>query len=419
MKYKASVSSSDNQSEIPRYGINLAWINGKRDDKGNYVCAGKTREDMDEILNQLKKWRIANPEAEINFWYDSDCTNSVAIENTKKCFEEISGKEGIPINLRDIREIPFVQANSDLFQSSIPIYFRVDFLKLIISLYLLEDKGMDSAIFSDLSIGAEIETVLSKKELYSPDKLETLQQHGMLIGQDSRKAENQFIQTLKTEELILSMKHAINCCLHLATNKLNEAIQKNKPQLLEYLYYAPFTATMVHVYMYHFVLQSKEPVKIRADIVNEEAHSQWVDYNPEQHGYVMYGNYLKHTELGSLFLEKSSEKPVGLTTFVKLPEVLKLRPNITEFDFFEESFKEKVVRTDLNPSRVGRSHRWRGELPHPTQGSEFHYTSWPQENAHTKEVGIYSQSDKRGFAFWKSYGEVRGGDEVSNKPGLK
>lgn len=384
MKEKGPLPTSDNQYKnlfnSLRYGINLAWINQKRDEQGHYVCVGKTREAMDEILKQLKKWRIANPEAEINFWYDSECTNGAAIENTKKCLEEVSGTEYIPINLRDIREIPIVQANSDLFQSSIPIYFRVDLLKLIICLYLLENKGMDSAIFTDLSIGANVETVLSKEELYSPDKLNTLQQYGMLLGEDLRKIENQFIQTLKTEELILSIKHTINCCLYLATDKLNEAVQKNAPQLTAKLHDLPCYATLNHIHMYLLVLQSKKPVKIRADMVNEGDNTQWVDYNPERHRYVMFGNYFhSHSCSTTIFLQKDSQKFTSFLNCVKLPESLK-HIVISPGSIVEENFYEKVSRTDLNPSKTGSDHMWLGELSHPTQGDVFHCTPWPQEN---------------------------------------
>lgn len=385
------------KEKIDNYSINLMWINNSKDENGEYVCQGKNRESLDFELTQLKKWCVANPEADVNFWYDSECTNKKAIENTAKLLLQVSDK----IHLRDIREIPFAQYNADIFLPSIPIYCRIDFLKLIICLHLMENEGMDSVIYTDMSIGANVEKVLSKQELFNPIAIKNLNQYGMLIGQDTWKAENQFLQMLNSPELLKSMKHAINCSLFLIVNALNRAIDEQKPNILEYLYGAPFVATMVHVYMYLLVLHSKEPVKIRADVVKEGNELEWVNYNPEIHGYIMFGNHLKGFELGSGYFKNNKftkiSDMVSLSDIVKLPECLKLQASITDFASFDDSIYKSALRNDLNPSKIGSSHDWSGPLPLPTQDMKFHSTFWPNNHNDEEQLCQQAQEQRRKF----------------------
>ncbi len=360
-----------------RYSINLMWINSHKDDEGEYVCSGKTRETINYVSNQLKKWRIANPEAEVNFWYDSQCTNTNAIENTQRLLKKVSVEAHSAIKLRDIREIPFVQNNSDLFLSGIPIYFRVDFLKLILSAHLMESKKQGSVIYTDLSICDSEETALTKQELYNPIVLKDLEKFGIVLGEDThRNIENQFLQMMNTPELLESLKHAINSSLLLATNSLNLAIQRNNITPLMYLYYAPFNATMGSVSVYYQAIQSKNPIKIRGDVVNEGNKNEWINYEPEKHGYILFGNMPKGVEIGNLYYDCVTRTTLPIEAMTKLPEGLCFSPDVAQ----------GASRNDINPGTKGRSHQWYGELPLPMQGDEFHCTFWPLNSVPPHEI---------------------------------
>jgi hypothetical protein len=359
------------------YSINLMWINPSKDENGEYVCSG--RKTLDNELKQVQKWSSANPEAQVNFWYDSECTNANAIENTKKKLTEISDK----VHLRDIREMPFVQDNSNLFLPSVPVYFRIDFLKLITCLHLMENEGHDSVIFADMSIAEKVEKALSKQELFNEMALKNLNEYGMLIGKDTWKPENQFLQTANTPELIASLKHAINCCSFLATNALNKAIKKQDSKDLKSLHNIPFTATMVYVYVHLLALKTKEPIKIRADMVNEGTKKQWVTYEPSKHGYLLFGNDARPYDLGSRF--RKGDELIGLRDVIKLPKALKFKADINEFFGFDPAFQERVVREDLNPSKPGSGHEWIGDLPLPKEGNEFHCTFWQKKETKVED----------------------------------
>ncbi|MBA3535549.1 MAG: hypothetical protein H0T84_02900 [Tatlockia sp.] len=372
---------------VNKYSINLMWINSHKDEHCKYICNGKSKKDMDYELNQITKWCTANPEAVINFWYDSECATKEAIENTKELVKQISAK----VQLRDIREISFVQNNSDIFLESIPVYFRIDFLKLIISLYLMENEELDSVIYTDMSIGDKADKVISKQELFSPESLKNLNQYGMLLGNDGIKRENQFIQTINTPDLIKSLKHAIDSCLLLATNTLNDAINKQDSSTLCSLHKVAYNSTIYNVHIYQLMLQSKKPLTIRADIVNEGIQTEWVDYNPEKHGPIIFGNLFINWKHGCFYFDKDSGQDIALDEIVKLPSGLELHAAIGTYCTVKEPHCKNIERTDLNPGKRGSDHSWFGPLPLPAQKKSFECTLWSNEtnkiaNKHKIEV---------------------------------
>lgn len=369
------------------YSINLMWINSKADQAGRFVCAGQTNQGMQVTFNQLRKWSIANPDAIVNFWYDSSLTNPQAIQNMQDELMYLSLETGGEIKLRDIREIPFIQNNSDLFQSTLPVYFRIDYLKLIIGLYLMEDEGQDSVVYTDLSIGANVEKVLNKAELYSPKILANLRKWGMLTGRDTWKPENQFFQFLNTPELIDSLKHAINCCLYISVTALNYAHENQNADISDTMNKVSFTA-MVFVYIYLLSKRSNDPILIRADIVNEGSSDTWVTYRPEEHQYALFGNLHKIADLGTYHVNFATNQITNLRDIVKLPAHLGLDPGtsyILELGgaLKSDSFIEETVRNDLNPAKAGSNHSWSGPIPAPSKRT-FEWSFWPiQNDGHT------------------------------------
>lgn len=331
------------------YSINLMWIN-TQDSNGVYICDEKNKEGMNYELKQLKKWCTANPEAQINFWYDSVHTTLQAVENTKNLLLTEYSSSNNKINLRDIREIPFVQWNSDLFQSTVPVYFRIDFLKLIICVHCMESDRHHSSIFSDFSIGDKVEKVLSKNELYNEEMLNKLEQFGMLVGQDGGKTENQFLQMMSSPSLLISVKHAINCCLLMIVNTLNSMHDGTVPSGNN-LGGLSFTATMTYVHTYFLLLKNQETVKIRADIVNEGNQNEWKDYDPELNNYIMFGNvYNERLQIGMHINPDASSDPIDLD------DTINFNSKYGHPSMGPSCVPRNAVRKDLNPGHRGRNH---------------------------------------------------------------
>lgn len=358
------------------YSINLMWINSEKDEVGEYVCCRKNREAMNYELSQLRKWCVANPEAEINFWYDSACTNKQAIENTKNLLATLSAELNAQINLKDVREIPFVTDNSDLFQTTIAVYSRIDLLKLIICSFCMENCGHHSAIFSDWSIGDKVEKVLSKHQLYSEAMLKKLEEFGMLVGSDGGGAENQFLQMINTPLLLKSVKHAINCCLLLTVNTLNAGLSSiskdDRYCLLRRLDGVAFNATMTYIHLYFLLLRDSKTIKIRADIVNEGNNDEWKDYDPERHGYLMFGNIFNGRMHYGMHKKPEEVNWIGLSETIKFDDHYGFNPESAYCNV-----PRRAQRTDLSLGHRGRDHEGSFKNAQPTNGKEFQCTFWP------------------------------------------
>lgn len=358
-------------SEAFRYAINLMWINDQNDNHGKFV-AGR----MNYVLSQLKKWQRDNPEAEINFWYDSQRTNENAITNTLNLLEAYSINPDNPIRLRDIWEIPIVQKNADFFTNSVPVYFGIDILKLIICHYLMTMKGMHSVIITDISIADKVDHTLGKSELYASHFLKTLFELGMMLGHDGEKIENQFIQMLNTPQLIQALTHGINTSFYIARNTLNNLVSEefldDDPRLAyprraaSHITMLPFYAAQSQIYIYLLSMAHPDGIKIRADVAGEGNASEWVSYQPKKHGYILFGNQIKYTQMTTGYYDPANKQWLYVKEYVKFPESLHFSP---EFTSFAKAFKrldcrvgDEVVRQDLNPGHTGKSHEWNGSF---------------------------------------------------------
>jgi hypothetical protein len=373
------------ESALPipgKYSINLMYIQRADNHSLPMITNNvEARFGMDPIVNQLNKWSNANPEAEINFWFDSQRNHTMAIENTIQFF-----KANVPnVKLRDIREIPFVQDNPDWFLANTPVYFRVDLLKLIIPLYLME-QGVESVVYADMSICGAVEKALGPENLFKPEVMVKLQKHGLLIGIDAQnKPENQFVQTLHSEELLYALRHSINCCMLMISNWLNHGLKHN-PNFVA-LQWGHLTDIIYKTAIREFVptmlqaIRSGEPILVRADVVNEGTDQEWVNYQPALHGYIVFGNHL--------------DRELIHGEFVKYADNIDSTPELNFFDgdcirfgettnetneYFSRmsTTRKTIVRSDVNPSRAGNSHYQSSDTPSFPSGSDhFSLKYWP------------------------------------------
>jgi hypothetical protein len=144
------------------YSISLMWINSGQSNflvnffSNNffsnafkqYICDDVTKKLFEPALS----WAETNREAQIIIWYDGAHVSKQAVINTQCKLDVFLKHHNVNnIILQDVRTINMVANNPDVFSSQIPIYFRVDLLKLMIILHRIE-KGDDFTIFTDLEV---------------------------------------------------------------------------------------------------------------------------------------------------------------------------------------------------------------------------------------------------------------------------
>jgi len=308
-----------NQENAAPYSINLMWINAKRDPSSTYLYKNASKEEtINLLLMPAIKWKKANPDAAVNLWYDGQFVTDDAIKNTENLLNELAQQEGInttpKIRLRNIRDIPIVKQNPDVFSANYPIYFRVDLLKLIICVHAVESDPHLSAIISDLEVGdlRKDNGRMSKDELFNEVAMDILNKFGVLVNQCKnlmgKYPENQFIQVLNKAETIDAIKHMINACLYRAIIALN---LKTETQLyaMSNLAASAYHATVADLFAY--LAKSKQPsgIQINTKIIGEDKADQWIQYNPLQHGYRPLGSvYSKRDRLFFIWYGDDDQK---------------------------------------------------------------------------------------------------------------
>ena len=206
------------------------WVNSQKIESSVTIAANLDATNFNcQLIQPVIKWAKANPEAKVYLWYDSAHTTKQAIEDSKSILDEALRREEISnAELKDVREIPCVMNNLDTFTQAIPIYFRVDLLKLIILLDSIEREGFDSAVFSDLEVGDMRPTGgrMNKHELFNQNVCNDFERIGFIAGSNIRDSkscpENQFLQLYRNPCALDVIRHTINICLSVAINALTK-----------------------------------------------------------------------------------------------------------------------------------------------------------------------------------------------------
>lgn len=200
--------------DLSKYCINLMWINAEKNKDSTFIANGKTESTFKtDIITPVIEWAKANPEATINLWYDSAHTTENAIKKTNDSLKDQLEKAGVlNVKMRDVRDIPCVKNNPDIFTEGIPIYFRVDLLKLIVLLHAIADENADSAIFSDLEVGdlRPSKDRMNKEELFTPEVRDGLNRIGLVTNKNDIRRENQFLYLYKNPFILDAVRLSIN-----------------------------------------------------------------------------------------------------------------------------------------------------------------------------------------------------------------
>jgi hypothetical protein len=188
----------DAKREIPfdSYSLNLLWIHAqKQKEEGHFF--GQNEEKLERnLIFPIVDWQTKQPEALINFWYDGEMVDDSMIKQTNESLE--NHKIDIRnVRLRNIREIKLVKENPRLFDSEIPIYFRVDLAKAIIADDVMRSDLLPYAIVMDNDVVA-----ITRRQLFDDKTLDELDNLGYAFGTTpDGHEENSFIILLSSPDL--------------------------------------------------------------------------------------------------------------------------------------------------------------------------------------------------------------------------
>lgn len=103
---------------------------------------------------KIARWAEANPNAQINLWFDSALVTEKALRNTFEMMKLIAKSRGVNIRLRDIRVMPNI--TGEIKKSLHPgtqLYYRVDMLKVLIADYMISSEEKSKyCVVSDFDV---------------------------------------------------------------------------------------------------------------------------------------------------------------------------------------------------------------------------------------------------------------------------
>jgi hypothetical protein len=357
---------------MPRsYSINLMWINKTLKTDQKYISTSKDKKTLNaELIDPILKWALANPEAEVNLWYDSMHATKEQVHDTQNELSEQLEESGIKnVRLRDVREIPIVKANPDAFSDQIPIYHRVDLFKPIILVHSIESEKRDSAIFTDLEVGNQrvSKDRMGKNELFKPSVMKKVSKYGLILNKggisEKGRAENQFLQLVDNPRMISSIKHAI-----INTNLARTEYALNHPDkelwVPELEAGSVYISTQQDVFNYYNSTSSGNTIKVRPDVLGLGTPSDpWIDYRPEEHGYTPFGNGFMPRMHSPFVITQDGE--------AERPE------EVTQFAAKKVGFNSPARRVGV---RNGNAHStdWSHLIPRPPAdgGNTYHVEYW-------------------------------------------
>lgn len=338
---------NNNSGIISKYSINLMWINKPEHTNKTFIAPYNDKDLKFKLLDPVIKWAEANPNASINLWYDSAYTTEEAIKNTQNILQGIAKEKKIAnIKLKDIRKISVVKDNPNVFSKQLPIYFRIDLLKLIIIVDEIENGQQDSAIFADLDVSTELKngSLMTKNTLFDPMIMRQLNEcGGLLLGRADDDfccdPDIQFIQLINNPDMIYAIKLAIiNVNLERAMLALKCENPIAKKMLLANLVERVCFDTMYKLMVFYKDVIIEDPNNKDLKIFKE---GSWVPYKPVEHGYWPFG--LATTVGSKPYIPDTSEQ-------ANQAQWLKLNEKMSEFeamnkDADQQKYSEKVSQS--------------------------------------------------------------------------
>jgi hypothetical protein len=173
------------ETAVPKYDkytINLMWVKDKKD-HGPYIFRTK---EVEENLAKATAWARKNPKTRVVIWYDSATVDEDAVINTYEVLNRIFSQYAQQIAFEDLRQFSEVRNNPSIFSGNIPIYFRVDLLRIICAYHLLKDAKRETYfVYADLDVSP-----MDRHELFDSSTLIDLFRYGTVMARGAVDFEN-------------------------------------------------------------------------------------------------------------------------------------------------------------------------------------------------------------------------------------
>lgn len=148
--------------KIDTFTLNFLWVNLNPQNRAKNKAEHVFGEGVGNLyhLSQhkaLARWARVNKKTniKINLWCDTALLTENAVLKTLAQLKFLSKKRAVQFKLRDIRVILDKEENRDLkkfFHPSVPVYFRVDFLKVLITDYMMGYEEENYCVVSDIDV---------------------------------------------------------------------------------------------------------------------------------------------------------------------------------------------------------------------------------------------------------------------------
>lgn len=176
---------ADEQRILETTDVNLIWLSKGKVGKNQFVFP--TEREKLEVAPYIEDW-VKNG-YKVKFWYDSTVSTQNQVNETLKLFSSITDDLGVDskrLKLVDIWTVPSVQKRKKFFLNSegnVPIYFRADMIRLMISSYQISDKGnANYSLYADMNVKA-----VPISDLIASDHQELKKHIGMVVARGGVK----------------------------------------------------------------------------------------------------------------------------------------------------------------------------------------------------------------------------------------
>jgi hypothetical protein len=223
---------------INSYSLNFMWIHNTYPNFNNncHMFGNNENDFFSNLIHPIKSWSNKQPHAIINYWYDGNMINDIIIDNTKLKLINMNVNLN-NVHFCNIRNIDLININNGIFNDIIPIYWKVDLLKLIILNHELQTK--DYAITIDLDFIA-----ISHDHLFDDKTIHELNDIGVVFGSAKlAEEENGFIMMHKYNEHVMEWNlKTINMAFKFVKNNKYFGqqdiflLQKEMKKMLHYIY---------------------------------------------------------------------------------------------------------------------------------------------------------------------------------------
>lgn len=198
-----------------QYNMNLMWINERQDPTQKYFCGfSKDGESYQkDCLKPMMDWMLRGSNTSIlRVWYDGHTTDKrladKALEDLKARFPPHEMERFNNLVFVDVRSLPDVIKNAEVFSERLPVYFRTDLLRPIIVDFLAKYFPGQYIVYADLNIPA-----LTEAQLFDKETLDQLKLFGFVLAKNAafdpnNAFENAFFIFDPSNKLILQAARA-------------------------------------------------------------------------------------------------------------------------------------------------------------------------------------------------------------------